>query len=646
MIENRQRSTPTVNGNHVDDAGAENGASWQRDLPVPVPSTALTAASRSRAGSKSAPRSPTSRSSAPRLRCAVYTRKSTEEGLDQEFNSLDAQREACAAFITSQVGLGWTLVSEHYDDGGISGGTMERPALQRLLQDIRDGTIDVVVVYKIDRLTRSLADFAKIVEVFDDKGVSFVSVTQQFNTTTSMGRLTLNVLLSFAQFEREVTAERIRDKIAASRKKGMWMGGTVPLGYRVEDRKLVINEPEASFIRGLFNRYLELKSVPKLAKEISRASATAYAEGHIDEDDSGEGSVHVASELRGTSQPSLICERYRTRPMFAGMLYKLLVNPIYIGKVRHKGAIYDGEHEPLIGVELFQAVSKQLALGAPVPKGTAMHRDTHLLTGILFDETGDSLSPTHGKANGRRYRYYVSSRARRSDDPVPDRWRIPAQEIERVVRDQAIRILQDRPFIAAWIEEHASTKHIQHGTAQANSFAAILCDHGQTDRHRDLLATMFNAVHLSTSSVRFEVNAQEIVGMMIGGGPNDSVDGPADAVSIDLPIMLRRRGNGMRIVINSPYAQPEPDQSLIDLIARAHIYLDRLTGPSAMNTTSIAEAFDVDRADVGRILPLAFLSPKILDAVFNGSQPASLTPRQLARTELSMLWVEQDRLLQ
>lgn len=224
--------------------------------------------------------------------------------------------------------------------------------------------------------------------------------------------------------------------------------------------------------------------------------------------------------------------------------------------------------------------------------------------------------------------------------------RLPAQEIERVVRDQAIRILQDRPFIAAWIEEHASTKHIQHGTAQANSFAAILCDHGQTDRHRDLLATMFNAVHLSTSSVRFEVNAQEIVGMMIGGGPNDSVDGPADAVSIDLPIMLRRRGNGMRIVINSPYAQPEPDQSLIDLIARAHIYLDRLTGPSAMNTTSIAEAFDVDRADVGRILPLAFLSPKILDAVFNGSQPASLTPRQLARTELSMLWVEQDRLLQ
>ncbi|MGC4024309.1 MAG: recombinase family protein [Mesorhizobium sp.] len=527
-------------------------------------------------------------STQPRLRCAVYTRKSTEEGLDQEFNSLDAQREACAAFITSQVGLGWTLVPGRYDDGGISGGTMERPALQRLLQDIRDRKVDVVVVYKIDRLTRSLADFAKIVEVFDANGISFVSVTQQFNTTTSMGRLTLNVLLSFAQFEREVTAERIRDKIAASRKKGMWMGGTVPLGYRVQDQKLLISEPEANFVRSLFSRYLELKSVPKLAREVSRQSEAA------NNPQAQEGS----------------CDRYRIRPMFPGMLYKLLVNPIYIGKVRHKGAIYDGEHEPLIDVELFEAIRKQLALGATVPKGTAIHRDTHLLTGILFDDTGDRMSPTHGKANGRRYRYYVSSRVRKSEDPVPDSWRISAQEIEKIVREKSIRILRDQPLIASWIENHTSADRVKLGMDRADRFALNLLEREQSDCQRTTIAAMFQSINLSTTSIRFEVKTREIVGALLNEDITDHIHSPDDIVAIELPIDLRRRGNGVRIVINSPYVQPEPDPSLVDLVARAHIYLNRVTGPSAMNTTSIAEAFNVDRADVGRVLPLAFLSPR------------------------------------
>jgi DNA invertase Pin-like site-specific DNA recombinase len=567
---------------------------------------------------------PAPRTSQPRLRCAIYTRKSTEEGLDQEFNSLDAQREACASFIASQVGLGWKLVPDRYDDGGISGGTMERPALQRLLQDIRDFKVDVVVVYKIDRLTRSLADFAKIVEVFDGHAVSFVSVTQQFNTTTSMGRLTLNVLLSFAQFEREVTAERIRDKIAASRKKGMWMGGTVPLGYRVQDRKLLINQPEASLVRGLFRRYLELKSVPKLAREVSRQAAAAT----------------------DPEVPELTRGRYGTRPMFPGMLYKLLVNPIYIGKVRHKGEIYDGEHEPLIDVELFEAVRKQLALGAPVPKGTAMHRDTHLFTGILFDDTGDRMSPTHGKANGRRYRYYVSSRVRKSEDAVPDSWRIPAQEIEKVVREQAVRILRDQPHVARWIEEYASAGQIQRGMARADGFASSLSEHEQAYRQRTTIAMMFRSISLSTSSIRFEVKMREIVGALLEEDLIEQTRGRDDIVTIDLPIMLRRRGNGMRIVIDSPYVQPEPDPSLVDLIARAHIYLDRLTGPSVMNTTSIAEALNVDRADVGRILPLAFLSPKMLDTILTGSQPATLRSRHLARTELPIGWAEQDAILQ
>ena len=398
------------------------------------------------------------------------------------------------------------------------------------------------------------------------------------------------------------------------------MGGTVPLGYRVQDRKLLVNEPEASFVRGLFNRYLELKSVPKLAREVSRQAA----------------------EMNHPQVPECIRNRYRDRPMFQDMLYKLLVNPIYIGKVRHNGEIYEGEHEPLIDVELFEAVRKQLALGAPVPKGTAMHTDTHLLTGILFDDSGDRMSPTHGKANGRRYRYYISSRVRKSEDAVPDSWRIPAQEIEKVVREQAIRIVQDRPLIASWIEGHASTDQIQRGMARADGFASSLSEHEHADHQRATLAMMFRSINLSTSSIRFEVRTREIVGMLIDDDLADQPHSLEDTVSIELPIMLRRRGNGMRIVIDSPYVQPEPDPSLIDLIARAHIYLDRLIGSSVMNTTSITEAFNVDRADVGLILPLAFLSPKMLDAILTGTQSASLTPRQLARAELPIGWTEQD----
>ncbi len=340
-------------------------------------------------------------SAIPRLRCAAYTRKSTEEGLDQEFNSLDAQREACVAFIASQVGLGWKLVPDHYDDGGISGGTMERPALQRLMQDVRDRRIDVVVVYKIDRLTRSLMDFSKIVEIFDAGGVPFVSVTQQFNTTTSMGRLTLNVLLSFAQFEREVTAERIRDKIAASKKKGMWMGGVVPLGYRVRDRKLIIDDCEAATVRHLFGRYLALGAVRALADEAK------------------------ASDLRGRMTESSAATSQGS-PFGRGNLYHLLSNPIYIGKIRHRDQIYDGQHQPIISSDVFAKTQALLAEQAPARSSPDNDHDRHLLTGIVFDATGDRLSPSHANNNGRRYRFYVSNRLMRARKKDDYGWRVPA----------------------------------------------------------------------------------------------------------------------------------------------------------------------------------------------------------------------------
>ena len=343
----------------------------------------------------------------PRRRCAIYTRKSTEEGLEQDFNSLDAQREACEAYIRSQAGEGWKLVRTHYDDGGYSGGTMDRPALQHLLDDIQAHRIDTVVVYKVDRLTRSLADFAKIVEVFDGHGVSFVSVTQQFNTTTSMGRLTLNMLLSFAQFEREVTGERIRDKIAASKKKGMWMGGPPPLGYDVRDRKLVVNEAEADDVRILFHLYLELGTVRALRDEANRRGLTTKRRCFAD----------------GRKAGGL--------PFTRGNLYNLLANPLYIGQVSHKGTIYPGQHEAIVDPETFAAAARQLA-------GNAVHRHAatnakapSLLSGLLYDETGDRLCPTHAKKKGRRYRYYISKRLMHGTGNGADGWRIPAEELEK-----------------------------------------------------------------------------------------------------------------------------------------------------------------------------------------------------------------------
>ena len=364
-----------------------------------------------------------------RLRCAVYTRKSTEEGLDQEFNSLDAQREACSAFIASQASLGWKLVPAAYDDGGISGGTMERPALQRMLQDIRDRKIDVVVVYKIDRLTRSLTDFGKIVEVFDASGVSFVSVTQQFNTTTSMGRLMLNVLLSFAQFEREVTAERIRDKIAASKKKGMWMGGVVPFGYRVESRKLIIDESEAPTVRQLFDRYLELQSVRALVEEAAASGLTTRSIRRKN------GTQHV------------------TRPFGRGNLYHLLSNPIYVGKIRHRALVHEGEHQAIIDPELFEAAQALLAKQAPRRRSTTNSEGQHLLTGLVYDEAGEKLRSVHANKKGIRYLYYVSKQlmngtssrkleqvaneeAPSSDLKSENGWRLPARELESMVEQR------------------------------------------------------------------------------------------------------------------------------------------------------------------------------------------------------------------
>jgi site-specific DNA recombinase len=373
-----------------------------------------------------------------RLRCAIYTRKSSEEGLDMEFNSLDAQREACEAYIASQRSEGWAAIREPYDDGGVSGGTLERPALQRLLADVEAGLIDVIVVYKIDRLSRSLMDFAKLVEVFDRNQVTFVSVTQSFNTTTSMGRLTLNILLSFAQFEREVIGERIRDKFAASRKRGMWMGGYVPLGYDVRDRKLIINEGEAATVRMIFKRFVAIGSATKLAK-------------------------------------ALVAERVRTksgRPVDKGYIYRLLNSRVYLGEATHKDASYPGEHAPIIDRSLWDKVHSILQTSPRLRAANARARTPALLKGLIFTETGCAMTPAFTKKGTRLYRYYVSMDVirNRALDENPGPLRLPAPMVEDAVIGEIHRMIRAPEITARTI---AALRHEGAAVEEAAVVAAL-----------------------------------------------------------------------------------------------------------------------------------------------------------------------------
>ncbi len=357
------------------------------------------------------------------LRCAIYTRKSSEEGLEQDFNSLHAQREACIAFVASQKHEGWVPLPANYDDGGISGGTMERPALKRLLADVAAGSIDVVVVYKIDRLTRSLLDFAKIVEIFDKRNVSFVSVTQQFSTTSSMGRLTLNVLLSFAQFEREVTGERIRDKIAASKKKGMWMGGFVPLGYRANDRTLAIDEAEAATVRTIFALYLELKNVRLVADEL-RARGLLTKQ-YLSKSDKATGG----------------------KPFSRGHIYRILSNAIYVGEIEHKGQRHPGLHPAIVDRAAFDAAQALLAANGREHRVRAKARDVSPPAGLLFDGAGNRDGSTHAGKNGKRYRYYTAL-AKRDGHDTPS-LRISAAEIEAFVVRHLVEFFRDEKGLVA-----------------------------------------------------------------------------------------------------------------------------------------------------------------------------------------------------
>ena len=452
-------------------------------------------------------------------RCAIYTRKSSEEGLEQDFNSLHAQREACEAFIKSQHGEGWRLVKTDYDDGGFSGGTMERPALQRLLNDIRERLIDIVVVYKVDRLTRSLADFAKMVELFDSHAGSFVAVTQQFNTTTSMGRLTLNVLLSFAQFEREVTGERIRDKIAASKRKGMWMGGTTALGYDVSDRRLVTNPVEAETVRHIYQRYLELRSVRLLRDDLDQRG--------------------IVSKIRVSRSGN----RTGGKTFSRGALYELLSNPIYIGEIRHKQERHPGQHEPIVDRELWECVQRQLRDGAANHRVRPTKAVPSPLANKLFAENGQCLYVAGAAKDGRRYRFYVSRELiTNAAHRVRNGWRVSAPEIERTVAFAAEQLLNDRAQI--------STSAFNLGVG-AGEIPAVVETAGEWSRRLQseadrsaALSELVDKVELKSGGIELSINLPLSA---------DGTRGAAAMLSVTRFIALRmkRRGVEKRLIVKA-----------------------------------------------------------------------------------------------
>ncbi len=561
--------------------------------------------------------------------CAVYTRKSSEEGLEQDFNSLDAQREACEAYIKSQAGEGWRLVRTRYDDGGISGGTMERPALKQLLADIEARRVDIVVVYKVDRLTRSLADFAKIVEVFDRAGASFVSVTQAFNTTTSMGRLTLNMLLSFAQFEREITGERIRDKIAASKKKGMWMGGNPPLGYDVRDRKLVINEPEAEMVRHIFRRHVALGSVRCLKEELDAAGILSK--------------VRVAESGR----------RWGGKPFARGALYLMLQNRIYLGETVHKDKSYPGEHKGIVDQELWDAVQAKLMENRVERATGGATGDPSLLAALLYDGEGNRMTPSHAVKNGKRYRYYVSRPlVTGSRTAAPDGRRIPAAEIERLVADRVCTFLSSDAevfeAIQGWNREVAELKRLVEQAVELSETWSTLSP-AQT---RSILRALI---------VRIDVQATKVdIHLVPAGLPDLLEDNPldpppasecaedADRMTLSVPARFQRVGKETRMIINGigpNETEAKPDPSLIKLIVKAHALHEKLMTGN-MGIGDIAESEGVHHSYVSRLIRLAFLSPEITEAILDGRQPLGLTAARLMQvSRLPLDWRAQKQAL-
>ena len=536
---------------------------------------------------------------AQRVRCAIYTRKSSDEGLEQAFNSLDAQREACAAYVLSQASDGWAALPAIYDDGGLSGGTLERPALKRLLADVAAGEVDIIVDYKVDRLTRSLFDFAKLVETLDKAGTSFVSVTQSFNTTTSMGRLTLNMLLSFAQFEREVTAERIRDKIAASKAKGMWLGGTPPLGYAPDGRTLSIIEPEADLIRHLFQRYLVLGNVRLLEQEL-RAG--------------------------GTSLP--IRTRIKTGATFGGgsfsrgQIYAILRNQIYIGRIPHGDASYAGLHPAIVDADTWQATQAALTEHSQGERKRVRAASPSLLAGRVVDADGQPLIASHANKVGRRYRYYISRSLQEAT--ATDGCRIPAMELEAAVTERIARAFDDPIALAdsayLILMPQAVANLPQHGAVTA----ALL-----RSRQRDTALNLIHQVRVHADRIDIECATQALANAV---QLKVATDAPG-TITFTMAATLTRSGRALRLVQdNGMETTHRANPSLVRLLVRARRWWATLR-KGEQDIKQLAAAEGVQASYISRVVRLAFLSPAVVDAALWGTLRAGIDAAALTATD-------------
>ena len=581
--------------------------------------------------------------------CAIYTRKSSEEGLEQGFNSLDAQREACAAYILSQKAEGWKALPDYYDDGGYSGGNMERPALQRLMQDIADHRVKIIVVYKVDRLTRSLADFAKLVEQFDARGVSFVSVTQQFNTTSSMGRLTLNVLLSFAQFEREVTGERIRDKIAASKKKGMWMGGTVPIGYLAKDRTLVIDEGQAERVRGIFRLYIELGCVRSLKKELDQRNWTTPLRTKLTPDAGEESRVSGKSGASGIFNDTSIVGG---QPFGRGHLYRILTNPLYRGMIRHKEELHPGQHLAIIDEVLWAQVQALLVENRQGDRQRRTSQKVSLLAGKVFHANGERLIPSHACKGNRRYRYYVSESL--VDLTKGDAHsntalvlRIPAPELEGAVQQLVLGFLDDRTALLHHLGKPDAAVY-QQVIDRAAYYRASL-EQGTSQEQASILAELVERVVVSASLL--EVAVRHPVRFVDSDCHERSQDGvtPSDrpSITISQAVSFRRSGFGIRMILPNGKGSRSAtvDPRLLNFVRRGSAWFHRLATEGA-SPSVIARDEKLSPAQVQQMIYVAFLAPDIVQAIESGQQPLELTSQRLKEAlPLPSDWIEQRKLL-
>jgi site-specific DNA recombinase len=540
------------------------------------------------------------------LRCAIYTRKSTEHNLDLAFNSLDAQREACEAYVKSQAHEGWRLLSEHYDNGGLSGASLDRPALQLLLAQVKQGRVDVIVVYKVDRLTRSLAGFAKLVEAFDAHEVSFVSVTQSFNTTSSMGRLTLNVLLSFAQFEREVIGERVRDKIAASKSKGIWVGGPIPLGYKSIDKKLIVVEEEAEQVRAIFRRYLALGSIGLLIVDLH--SRGVRPRSRIGPDGAAIHPTHF----------------------MVGPLAHLLKNRFYIGEVAYRGEVHPGEHPPIVDRLLFEAVQERLKEKA-VTRRTFRTQSPAFLMGLLYDDRGNRMSPSHANKKGVRYRYYVSQALlQKRQSEAGAICRISAPEIEGMA--------------VAAVRYHVSTIN---RTEAHNSLPSIeLSDRERVALHVERIALWAKQIDITLRAPAPDAQHERANPLDVEGEVDR--DRPASATTLLQLPWTPTSASARKGIAWKPSAKanldPETIENLLTAIAKACSWMNDLAEGRVGSFDDIALREDKVDRHVRFLAPLAFVSPRIIDAIANGSAPADLTVSSLART-LPHSWAAQERML-